>query len=283
MRAFLFLVFAGMIFATVPFTWAQDLVPDPSRTAIMPEERAAQKEAEEKKAPEESQKKKQESAKSDIGKATDKQLEEAQRFYKSCAKNENMNTAHDCRCLAGEYLAKRVALGNSVAAKEIYAKVRGLCIKDSDASEGGSGVGLGDEYTDKELEEAQEIYNQCMGDNSMKLNHDCRCMAARFLEKRKTEGRLAGGDHILVNLRNECRNGPDVAGHLYMDCIGKPEFLPIGITDPKKFCECYANDYAKEYEKFQGEINDGTRTQISMIVLGTCRNKQQEMGTGASQ
>lgn len=266
---------------------AQDLAPDPSRTAIMPEEREAQRQAEAKAKAAEQAAKEAQTAKStkdlDLSKASDGQIEEAQRFFKSCTKNEDLSYDHDCRCLAGEFLANRMTLGDSVPAKEVYAAVRHLCAIDPNTKrDGDEQVGLGEEYTDEELDEAQTVYKNCMSDQLMSLNHDCRCLASTFIQKRKTRGRIPKADEILATMRSECKNGTELAGYLYTDCINKPEFLPPVVSDPKKFCECYASGYAKEFEKTTVENNVNTRSAIAMIVMGTCQNDQRTMsGQGA--
>lgn len=273
----LFVCIAGPLAA-----YAQDLAPDPSRTAIMPEEQEAANKAEPKtsdqKAPATG------ADKVDISKASDQQIEEAQRFFKSCTKNEDLSLDHDCRCMAGEFLANRMALGDSVPAKEVYAAVRHTCAIDPNAKrDDNEQVGMGQEYTDAELDEAQEVYNSCLGNQLMRLNHDCRCMASTFLKKRKERGRIPKADEIISGLRHECKNGTEMAGYLYTDCINKPEFLPPVVTDAKKFCECYASGYAKEYESMTAENNVNTRGAIAMIVMGKCQNDQRTMsGQGAA-
>lgn len=262
---------------------AQDLTPDPSRTAIMPEEREAQRQEEAKAKAAEKAAKEAETAKNtkdlDISKASDGQIAEAQRFFKSCTKNEDLNAEHDCRCLAGEFLANRMVLGDNAPAKEVYAAVRHLCVLDPNAPrDEDEQVGLGDEYTEEELAEAEGVYKACSAELMMRLNHDCRCMASTFLQKRKERGRIPKTDEILGGMRNMCRNGTEMAGYLYTDCIGKPEFLPPVVTDAKKFCECYASGYAKEYEKSNKDNNAHTRTALALQVMGTCQNEQRTMG-----
>lgn len=285
MRFFVFFLLA--VFCLTGTGFAQDLAPDPSRTVIMPE---VQEEMEQKDASTAADLSKdtqatKEEAEVDFRQATDEQIKEAQRFYKSCTKNEELNKARDCRCLAGEFLAKRLVLGDSTPAKQVYAAVRHLCLpKDGTrlSSDGEGDTVKDDEFTDKELDEAQMVYNQCMGDQLMTLNHDCRCMASEFIQKRRERGRIPSYDEILASMRNSCRNGTEMAGYLYTDCINKPEFLPAGVKDVKKFCECYANGYAKEYERSTADNNINTRSAIVMIVAGECRNQQRGMEGAAS-
>lgn len=266
---------------------AADLLPDPSRTAIMPEEQAAQKQREAD-AAEAAKKNADASAAADtknidISKASDKQIAEAQRFYKSCTNNQDLSFDHDCRCMAGEFLANRMVMGDSVPAKKIYAAVRNLCTIDPNRKAQDDDAVGGDDFTDAELEEAQAVYNQCMGDQLMKINHDCRCMASTFLQNRRQMGRIPKPDQILVSMRNVCKNGTEMAGYLYTDCINKPDFLPPAVRDAKKFCECYANGFAKEFERMNAENNVQNRSSIALIVMGTCQNDQRVMGAPGSQ
>jgi len=218
------------------------------------------------------------SSKSDFSKATDLQIEEAQNFYKSCKKNEDLSSVHDCRCLAGEYLASRMALGEGASSREVFSKVKALCIKDSENGEALSpdeSTGTS-EYTDEQIDEAQDVYEMCRKHSVMSVKHDCRCMASEFIQLRKEKGRLVDQLELLVYIRGKCYNGTSVAGSIYSDCISNPDMLPPLVKNAKAFCECYANEYAKAYEDRKTEMYISDAKNLALVLMGSCQHKQRE-------
>ncbi len=215
----------------------------------------------------------------DISKASDEQIYEAQKFYKACTKNEDLNEAHDCRCLAGEYLVARMTLGDKETSRKVFSRVKALCLKGPN-DEGGfldeRAAGT-DEYTDEQIKEAQGVYDICREHSVMKVKHDCRCFASEYIRVRKEKGRLAGQQEIFVTLRSKCYNGTAVAGHIYSDCISNPEMLPPLVKRAKDFCECYANEYAKAFENTKTEMSMADTQNLGLILMGNCQNEQREL------
>lgn len=214
----------------------------------------------------------------DIGKATDKQIDEAQRFYKACKNNEELSAEHDCRCLAGEFLVARMKRGDDASYKRVFADVRSLCLVDPKAKKNlgnQDSAGLGDEYTEAQVKEAQGVYLWCKNDSFMPIYYDCKCMAGEFIEKRREMGRIPNRDHVLSKLKGTCLNSTEMAGYLYSDCIKKPGQLPLRTKDPKKFCECYANEFAKGFSTLEGtDVSMNATSALAGMAMNKCQNEQ---------
>lgn len=215
----------------------------------------------------------------DISKATDGQIDEAQRFYKACSDNEQMNSQHDCKCLAGEYLVARISRGDAASHKQVFSDIRKLCLKTpedksdlADEEEADPGK---EEFTEAEIKEATQVYEWCKADTFMPLYHDCKCLASEFVTKRREMGRLPNWAHVVSELKNKCLDGTQMAGYLYNDCITKPNMLPMHIKDVKKFCECYASKFSKNYEGLEGgNVSINETGAIARQSMNQCQNEQ---------
>lgn len=211
----------------------------------------------------------------DFSKASDRQLKEAQKFFDKCEINEVLSNEHDCRCLAGEYLTARIKMGDDVSYKEVFASVRNTCPLKGKKLDVEGPVGAED-LTDEQIEEAQKVYDRCAKDQMMRMNHDCKCLASRFIDKRKELGRLVSEEQVLLSLKNECLDGTEVSGYMYENCLANFQMLDHQIKDQRKFCECYANEYGKAYEKMTEVTTEGKKY-LATAIYGTCRNEQLEM------
>lgn len=208
----------------------------------------------------------------DFEDATPEQMKEAKRFYKSCSKNESLRKKHDCNCLATEFLGARMKLGASLKAGEIYQNISGECpvgvqkVTEEDP--------LADQdYSEEQLKEANGVYEECKGNFNMRTYHNCKCMAATFLQERVKQGRLVARDVVLTSLRSKCLNGTDTAGLAYNECMGNPIMVPGNISEPKKFCECYANEFGKTYQNFKGNMSGSASQDIAITAMGECQIK----------
>ncbi|MBP7758230.1 MAG: hypothetical protein KA099_01725 [Alphaproteobacteria bacterium] len=213
----------------------------------------------------------------DISKASDQQINEAQRFYKACSNNEQLSLQHDCKCLAGEYLVARMSRGDEASHKQVFSDVRALCLKNSeDKSALNSDQGEErEEFTEAEVKEANYVFEWCQADAYMPIYHDCKCLASEFVAKRKELGRLPSRDSILSTLKGVCLNGTQMAGFLYKDCISKPALLPLHLKNVKKFCECYANQFAKGFEGLEGtRVSSNSTGALARMTMSKCQNEQ---------
>jgi len=180
----------------------------------------------------------------DFSKATDHQLKEAQKFFDKCELNEVLSHEHDCRCLAGEYLTARMKMGDSASHKDIFASVRNTCPLKGEKLDVEGPVGA-EELTDEQIEEAQKVYERCNKDQMMRMNHDCKCLASSFIDKRKELGRLVSEEQVLLSLKNECLDGTEVSGYMYENCLANFQMLDHQIKDQKIFASVTPTNMVK--------------------------------------
>ena len=97
----------------------------------------------------------------------------------------------------------------------------------------------------EELDEMQSVYNRCTKRfHSQYL--DCRCIAVKFLDQRMTEGPKPPKRLLLDRVYKQCPATANIAGKTYRRCLG---WASMRRSDYKRFCECYANEYASIFSK----------------------------------
>ncbi len=207
-----------------------------------------------------------------FSKASDKQIEEARKFYDSCTENETMNNLKNCKCAASEYLDKRSELGDEASIKEIMSANANKCLKDDKNSSSANGEHKTDisDVTEAQLAEAEGILENCQ--NTLKLSryYDCECYAAKFLDGRIKKGPLVSQEEILMSFYSECRNIVETTGYEYTKCMAMTTKQPVKNIEPKDFCECYARQWAKQFESYQGLINLSSKTQMKLRARSYC-------------
>lgn len=115
-------------------------------------------------------------------------------------------------------------------------------------------VDLPEEY----IQEAQKYYARCENTGSMSLYYNCKCLASKFLDKRIQVGPQASGTSIALTIAGECADATKAAGYEYGECIKNGVLMPINVPI-EDYCACYANTFAKLYEKYS-HSGPGTRT-----------------------
>ena len=208
----------------------------------------------------------------DFKNASDEQIKEAQLFYKKCKKNATLNSQHDCRCLAGEYLGARMILGDSASYKKVFSSIKTKCLRDGNESLPEGEVGMGEEYTDAQIKEATSVYNECKNDPFMRTDFDCRCIAANFIKKRKEMGPIADKTEVMIYIKNDCRNDVETAGYIYTKCMSGS--APMLVKNIKKYCECYAKGYATAYKKHKGKLSMAQESMLDVMARGKCSAEQ---------
>ena len=180
-----------------------------------------------------------------FSRATDKQIEEAQKFYRKCKNNETLSERKDCKCAATSYLETRLRLGEDATVEQITAENINTCLKNEESAiDNPDKINI--EVTEKQMEEAQGIYNWCKNKKDIATKVDCECLASEFLQKRIEVGPIVGKDIILGNLDVKCKNLVGIAGQQYQQCMSSSHST-YGV-EQKKYCECYARAYTKGYE-----------------------------------
>lgn len=183
-------------------------------------------------------------------KATDKQISEAQKFYVSCTENEVMSEQKDCRCAATEFLETRIALGDDVSVRDILQVNINQCLKNPENALTAKDIETAKKISEAQKEEAQYVYNECKNSPKLSKNYICECRAASFLEARIKAGPLRDQGMLLIGLKDTCKNTVQRTGGEYSDCMSRgTTIVDIGDIELKDFCECYAKEWVKLYEK----------------------------------
>lgn len=207
--------------------------------------------------------------------ATDRQMRESKAFYRHCVKNAALDKRHECKCLAAEYLIKRIEYGDKEKSGFIISKLRNVCLKpeykddikseeyDEDMSE----------IPQEILDEADTVYNDCAANTDLSAYHDCECLAGKFLKDRMELGPMAFQNNILSKYQGECKNPAGIAGNRFTNCMANWKLNVPKDMRPRAFCECYAKTYAEQYEKITGAMSGQSKSQMDSFAYGTCDNK----------
>lgn len=102
-------------------------------------------------------------------------------------------------------------------------------------------------YTDKELDEALQISDDCKAYDYSNERFDCDCVGRTYLELRRKQGEKAQGYWLREEARRKCPNGPAMAGKVYSQCL---QWAPSQRGDDyEAFCACYGSTFAKAFVK----------------------------------
>lgn len=204
--------------------------------------------------------------------ATDSQIQEAQQFYTKCSGNETVSAKRDCKCAATKYLQTRIELGDTASANEIMNKTVNLCLKDGAREINASNSASVSEATDKQIEEADEVYHECKKDMRMKVKFDCECFAATFLNERIKVGPIRPKSLIYSDISGTCQNIVDMTGQRYSECMEGPLLISLGNIERKDFCECYARTWAKNIEAVPTDMLYAYKESVATNSLFACQN-----------
>lgn len=208
-----------------------------------------------------------------FARASDSQIEEAQKFYKKCKNNETLSTRKDCKCAATSYLETRLKLGDNAPVEQITAENINTCLKDKEALiKNPDNARM--EVTEAQMKEAESVYNWCKGDYDVSRQLDCECLASEFLQKRIESGPIIGRDIILGSLGVTCKNLVESAGAQYQQCMSGAAVTKTYGIERKKFCECYARTWTKKYEAQSGNFNPRMRTIFGAQAIGECKKPE---------
>ena len=102
-------------------------------------------------------------------------------------------------------------------------------------------------YTDKELEEALKISDDCKAYDRTNTRYDCDCVGMKFLDLRRQQGEKASFYWLREPPRRKCPNAPAMAGKVYTECL---QWAPAQRGDDyQEFCACYGSSFAKIFSK----------------------------------
>jgi len=190
---------------------------------------------------------------SPFARASDKQIKEAQRYYKKCKSNDNLSKRKDCKCAATTYLETKLKLGDSATVEQILAENINKCLIDKKTKiENAEKIDLKG-ISKKYIEEAEEAEQWCKKRPRIKTQHDCECLAAKYLEMRIDEGPIISRDEIISKITTQalCKNMVEATGAVYSECMGQSDIYFKNI-EPKKYCECYATRWSELFKDYNG-------------------------------
>jgi len=204
--------------------------------------------------------------------ATDRQIREAQRFYKYCTQDDFLKEEKDCKCAAATFLETRIKLGADASTADVMKEGEDSCFRNTvpvQSSEKGADMS---EVTDAQLEEAQHFFNQCKTDKDLSKNYDCKCISANFLQKRIELGPTASEDLVFLEIQSTCPNVVETTGHAYSSCMTRA--APRGLRDIgiKDYCECIAREWSKAYERLNGQVDVSIKIAIQSKAQMHCLN-----------
>lgn len=102
-------------------------------------------------------------------------------------------------------------------------------------------------YTDKELDEALKISDDCKAYDRSNVRYDCDCVGMRFLDLRRKQGDAADSYWLRREARLKCPNAPAMAGKVYTECM---QWAPAQRgEDYQEFCACYGSTFAKLFSQ----------------------------------
>lgn len=102
-------------------------------------------------------------------------------------------------------------------------------------------------YTNKELDEALKVSDDCKSYSYSNVRYDCDCVGMAYLDLRRKQGEKASAYWLRDAARRKCPNGPAMAGKVYNECL---QWAPSKRGDDyKEFCACYGSTFAKNFVK----------------------------------
>ncbi|PCJ95855.1 MAG: hypothetical protein COA45_11755 [Zetaproteobacteria bacterium] len=206
--------------------------------------------------------------------ATDDQIAEAQQYYNHCSNNETVSKQKDCKCATVAYLRTRLELGPDATTKTIMATNRNTCLKDEARHKLSKDRSTRDlsYITEKQLAEAEFVFQHCKAKRALNSQFDCECFAARFLDERLKLGPIPKWESLFGRFNSDCRNVVETTGIEYSTCM-----MHFGIKDavnmePKEYCECYARKWADLFENYPGKITFNTKQSLKSQARGHCKD-----------
>jgi len=100
--------------------------------------------------------------------------------------------------------------------------------------------------------EAEEFKAGCYKNPNARINHDCECVASRFIVERQAAPDV-GQDTILARITNwnQCSNLDGIKAEAYKQCVLHQAFGVKGI-EQEAYCQCYGKRIAEKTAEVKG-------------------------------
>ena len=128
-----------------------------------------------------------------------------------------------------------------------------------------------DDVPDEYIIEADQFYDSCQRNYSMKQYYNCECMSVAYLDERIAQGPLTPPSQIELSISSQCRDAVGAAGPTYNQCLSKANRFEPG-TDPEKYCECVANSYVKLIDTYKPVIDSRSIVAFGVEAYSQCGN-----------
>ena len=123
--------------------------------------------------------------------------------------------------------------------------------------------------------EAEGVKAWCYKDPKIRSDHDCECVADRFIEERLADPGV-GKDVLLPRIMgvNRCPNPEGIRQRNYEECIvgrsNRPGSVPDGIA-LEAYCQCVSKRFAKAVSGHKGQLGPRRRGSYNTNALMYCR------------
>lgn len=124
---------------------------------------------------------------------------------------------------------------------------------------------------DEYIEEAFNFNKQCHSMPNLAHYQNCDCLAVKYLDKRIELGHEATKGDIRSEIEGTCPDATGAAGYYYGQCMSNGSLMPSNIPI-EKFCECFANTYAKLYEELRSKASPSTSLHLQTQAMISCRD-----------
>lgn len=203
--------------------------------------------------------------------ATNTQIEEAQKFFRFCSKNDSMKARKDCKCAATKFLETRVEVGDDVTSQKIVMMNINECLLDG--VEPLEQIDLS-QINPKFIEEANKVYDSCKSDPYME-QIDCECYSSEFLDQRISLGPIPSKRQIESKLRGKCMDIVKQTGQEYSQCMsGTMIQYGNGDVSQKDYCECVARAMAKATQLNGGSLSYITKRNVKAKSMVECQKPE---------
>ncbi len=120
------------------------------------------------------------------------------------------------------------------------------------------------------FQEADAFLKKCEGKPTLTQYYNCDCLAAEYLQERIKNPNI-DESAIMMEISHSCVDASEAAGYQYERCLGNSPLLPRKM-DPQEYCTCYANTYAKAFERYKTSVNSKVIVELQTQAHIACTN-----------
>jgi len=123
--------------------------------------------------------------------------------------------------------------------------------------------------------EAEEVKAWCYKKPTARINHDCECVASRFLEARQAD---PNGDKqgflARITTGNQCPNLDGIKAEGYKGCMEGVHQMDTNGVEDEVYCQCVGKRFAKNIAEHKGKLGSGTRGNYRYYAIMHCRKPE---------